>query len=234
MDKIAGIIPARGGSKGIPRKNLAELAGKPLIQYTIDAALESRVLDWIVLSTDDPEIAEMGKQGGAMVPFLRPANLATDTTPMVPVIEHAVNSMLGVGDCEAVMVLQPTSPLRQAKHIVEAVAKYRQGSADGVVSVCEVKEHPYDLVTFAEGEMRLAVGEASEGDRRQDFPEFYFVNGAMYLVRTSVLLNDHTLLPRRCDPYMMDRRYSMDVDSPLDLQLAELMLTPAITKGSAE
>ena len=228
--KILGLIPARGGSKGIPRKNLAPFAGKPLIEHTFEAALGSRELDWVVLSTDDPEIADLGRKAGVMVPFTRPSGLATDTAPMVSVVEHAVTWMEDQEDMPnaAVMLLQPTSPLRQTWHIDEAVAEFRKSDFDGVMSVCEVKEHPYELISLAGEEIRLAFNRPKALSRRQDFPEFYYVNGAIYLVLTSVLMRDHTLFPKRCVPYMMDRLYSLDIDSPLDLRIAECAMSWAL------
>ena len=231
------MIPARGGSKGIPRKNLVSLAGKPLIQYTLEAALESGELEWVVLSTDDEEIAELGRKAGVDVPFLRPSPLATDRTVMVPVIEHAVRwaNEKVQGDLEAVMVLQPTSPFRRARHIDGAARRFREADTDGVVSVSAPVEHPYEFVTFSAGEMRRAVERKMEASRRQDWPKFFFVNGAIYLVRTSALMRDHTLLPRRSVPYLMDQRDSVDIDSVFDLKIAECLLSSqAEASGESE
>ena len=227
---VLGLIPARRGSKGIPNKNLSLLAGKPLVLHTIDTAMKCESLDRIVLSTDDPRIADIGRTAGIMVPFIRPPELATDTTPMVSVVEHAVKWMAEQAGVRtgAVMVLQPTSPLRQAWHIDEAVAEFRRGNPDGVMSVCEVKEHPYELMSFVGEEIRLAFDRPKTFSRRQDFPEFYYVNGAIYLVRTATFLRDHTLFPERCIPYVMDRRYSLDIDSPLDLHIAECTMSWAL------
>jgi len=224
---VLAVIPARGGSEAIPKKNIANLAGKPLIQHTFDAALNSRELELIVLSTDDPEIAELGRRAGVSVPFLRPPELATATASTAPVIEHALawleeNEQSRAG---AVMVLQPTSPLRKSWHIDAAVGLFRESNADAVIGVCEVKEHPYELVSFSGGHMRYAVERPAEALRRQDFPELYFINGAIYLIRTSVLKEGHTLLPEHSIPYIMDRQYSLDIDSTMDLQIAECLLT---------
>ena len=221
-----GVIPARGGSKGIPGKNLAPLAGKPLIQYTFEAALESEELEWVALSTDDEEIAEMGRKTGVEVPFLRPSHLATDDATMLAVIQHTVGWLERCGEIRAhgVMVLQPTSPLRRACHIDEAAHLFRQSNVDGVISVSVPSEHPYDLVTFAAGEMRRVVRREDEGPRRQDWPEAFFINGAIYLVRSSTVMRDNTLLPRRSVPYLMDQRDSVDVDSAFDLQWASYLL----------
>lgn len=223
---ILGLIPARGASTGITKKNLALLAGKPLIQYTFESALESRELDSVVLSTDDPEIADLGHNAGVKVPFMRPPWLSTDEAPTAPVVEHAVTWLWDNWEYrfDAVLVLQPTSPLRQSWNIDEAVKMFRDKNPDGVVSVSEVTEHAYDQVSFAGGEMRPAIERSTDLSRRQDFPALYFINGAIYLVATSVLMRDHTILPKRSIPYVMDRLSSLDVDSTLDLRIAECFL----------
>jgi CMP-N-acetylneuraminic acid synthetase len=224
--RILGLIPARGGSKGVPRKNLASLAGKPLIQYTFDAALGSRELDDVLLSTDDEEIAEAGRRAGVAVPFLRPANLAEDATPMLAVVEHALDYVEGQGNrVGAVMVLQPTSPLRTSLHIDEAIHMYRKTRPPGVVSVCEVKEHPYELVALEDGHLRRAFHRPAAVSRRQDYPAFYYVNGAIYLISRETVAKERSLIPSGSIPYVMDRRDSLDVDEPLDLQLVECFLT---------
>ena len=224
--KILGVIPARGGSKGIPKKNLTPTAGRPLIDYTFEAALHSRELDSVVLSTDDEEIAEHGRRSGIGAPFLRPSSLATDQAPMVPAVQHAVTWLEDHDDREidAVMLLQPTSPLRQAWHIDQAVIKFKEEDSDGLVSVCDVNEHPYEVVYFSNEGIRRALERPAESMRRQDFPQYYFVNGAIYLVRRSVLMEDHTFLPANNTPYVMDRRFSVDVDSPIDIKIAECLL----------
>ena len=227
VGKILGVIPARGGSKGIPRKNLVPLAGKPLIQYTFEAALESEELEWVVLSTDDEEIADLGRKAGVDVPFVRPSHLATDEATTQAVIEHAVCWLERRREIRAdgVMVLQPTSPLRRASHIDEAARLFRQAKADGVISVSPPREHPYDFVTFTPGEMRRAVERQVNSSRRQDWPELFFINGAIYLVRSSVVMSEHTILPGRSLPYLMDQRDSQDVDSTLDLEFVEHLLS---------
>jgi CMP-N-acetylneuraminic acid synthetase len=224
--EVLGIIPARGGSKGIPRKNLTSLAGKQLIQYTFDAALHSKELDSLLLSTDDQEIAEAGRKAGVDVPFMRPASLAGDTTPMLAVVQHALEHMEGQGSrVDAVMVLQPTSPLRTSTHIDEAIRLYQSTMPSGVVSVCEVKEHPYELVALEAGHLRRSFERPAAMSRRQDYPAYYYVNGAIYLVSREAVAKERSLIPPGSVPYVMDRRDSLDVDEALDLQLVECLLT---------
>jgi CMP-N,N'-diacetyllegionaminic acid synthase len=224
---ILGLIPARGGSKSIPRKNLATLAGKPLLAWTAEAALGARRLGRIVLSTDDEEIADAGRRLGLDVPFLRPAELAQDDTPMLPVMRHAADWCAARGDAlDAVVLLQPTSPLRRALHIDEAVALLlADGAADSVVSIVPVP-HQFSPVSV----MRLEGGRLSPflpGPpilRRQDKPLVYARNGPAVLgvrieaLRRGVLYGPTTL------GYVMDARSSLDIDDPDDLWLAEQIL----------
>lgn len=179
----------------------------------------------MLLSTDDEEIAEAGRRAGVAVPFMRPANLAEDATPMLAVVQHALDYVEGQGSrVGAVMVLQPTSPLRTSRHIDEAIRLYRETEPPGVVSVCEVKEHPYELVALEDGHLRRAFERPATTSRRQDYPEFYYVNGAIYLVSRDSVVKKHTLIPERSVPYLMDRRDSLDIDEPFDLQLVECLL----------
>src|SRR5712691_3013598 len=142
--RVLGLIPARGGSKGVPRKNICMVAGKPFLQYTAEAALGALRLDRIVLSTEDDEIAEVGRRCGAEVPFLRPASLAQDTTPMLPVVQHAIRMLEAAGDhFDAVCLLQPTNPLRRASDIDDAIDLLERTQADSVISFVEVSDsHP--------------------------------------------------------------------------------------------
>ena len=219
------MIPARGGSKGIPRKSLVPLAGRPLIEYTTRAALESSELARVVLSTDDLEIAEVGRGLGVDVPFMRPASIAGDTAPMIDVAEHALAELGRQGErYEAILLLQPTSPLRTATHIDEAVRQFRETETDAVIGVSVPSEHPYEMVTFRDEGLQPVIAGAERFSRRQDFPEFHFVNGAIYLVSASALMRERTLLPRRSIPYLMSRRDSLEIDVPFDLELAECLL----------
>lgn len=229
--KILGIIPARGGSKSIPRKNIKDLGGKPLIAWTIDAAKASGVFNRVILTTDDKEIADAGKRCGAEIPFIRPQELAEDKTPTLPVLQHAV-SWLKEHDgyaANAVMLLQPTAPFRQARHIKEAVELFKQSGADSVVSVVEIPGHfsPYwAVVEDADGYAKLFTGDAIHKriPRRQDFPKkTYAHNGAIYLLKTDLLLHPEapSLYGERVKLYPMEEKYSVNIDGPEDWELAE-------------
>ncbi len=226
--EILGLIPARGGSKAIRHKNITALAGRPLLAYTCEAALASQRLTRVVLSTDDPAIAEVGRQSGVEVPFLRPVDLAQDDTPMLEVIQHALRT-LEEGENyrpKAVVLLQPTSPLRRAEHIDAAVNILLEAGADSVVSVIEVPHHfnPVSLmrleggrlVPFVEGPLIL---------RRQDKPVVYARNGPAVLVSSyDTLMTKNDLYGSDCWPYLMDAYDSIDIDSPVDLAIAEALL----------
>ncbi len=224
---ILGLIPARGGSKGIPQKNLAPLAGRPLIAHTIEAGLAAPSLSRLIVSTDDERIAEVSRELGAEVPFLRPAELATDQAPALAVIRHALEWLDQDGwRAEVVVYLQPTSPLRQAEHIEAAVEKLREEQADTVVSVVEVPHHmnPVSVMKLEHGLLTPFLGQ--EGPlRRQDKPRVYARNGPAVLAlrRETVLVRD-TLYGPRTLPLIMEPDESLDIDSPLDLELAEWLL----------
>lgn len=231
--KILGIITARGGSKGVPGKNIKELAGKPLIAYSIEAAGASGVFDRIILSTDDEKIAEVAKRYGCEVPFMRPADLATDTTPHNPVVRHAVMWLKEHENYmpDSVMILQPTAPLRTAAHIREAVAMFETSGADSVVSVAEIPSHyhPQWQFTVDEGNrMAIFTGEKFSQivRRRQDLPKTYTRNGAIYLVNAARLLDptEENLYGNHVAAYIMKPEESVNIDTMEDWEKAEQIL----------
>ena len=226
VSNIIGLIPARGGSKGIPRKNLATLAGKPLIQYTFEAALGSKALDRVILSTEDEEIAELGNSLGIEVPFTRPKSLATDEASTRAVLRHALKWLEDhEGHTPEVLVtLQPTSPLRRAYHIDEAIREFQERDVDSVVSVTPVSEHPYEVVGFANGEMFRPVKRPKGIVRRQQYPPYFYINGAIYVTRSSLLLDQDSGYGKWVYGYEMDSQESIDIDTYLDLQIAECFL----------
>lgn len=217
---VLGLIPARGGSKGIPSKNLAQLASKPLIVWTIEAARAARTLTRAVVSTDDEEIAGVARQQGADV-LDRPARLAADDTPMLEVIRHAL-ARLGAPD--VLVLLQPTSPLRGPDHIDQALLVLLEDDRrDSVVSVVEVPHRfrPGSLMVVEDG--RLRALSTKPQTRRQDKPVVYARNGpAVLALRPERLGAD--LYGGTCYPYVMDERSSIDVDTGFDLRLAGLLL----------
>jgi len=223
------VVPARGGSKGVPRKNLRPVAGRPLVAYTIETALAARhLLHDVVLSTDDVEIAEMGRSLGIDVPFLRPAELAADEVPMAPVLRHAVGFVEGRDGVRMdwVLLLQPTEPFRTVDDIEAALQLARAGGCDSVISVVQVfAVHPV-LMKRIEGDRLLPYCvEEREGTRRQDYdPPAYMRNGAVYLTRRDVVMERGSIWGDVIRPYVMPPERSVSVDSELDLKLVEALM----------
>ncbi|HEY3344596.1 MAG TPA: acylneuraminate cytidylyltransferase family protein [Anaerolineaceae bacterium] len=228
--KILALIPARGGSKGVPRKNIRPLAGRPLIAYTIDAALAVRErLHRVVVSTDDPEIATLAVAHGAEAPFLRPADLAADRSPTLPVLQHAlrfVEEQDGV-QMDWVLLLQPTALFRAAADIHAALDLALAGSCDSVISVVQVfATHPILMKRIEAGRLLPFCIEEPEGTRRQDYrPEAYMRNGAIYLTRRDCLVEKNSIWGEVIRPYIMPEERSVNIDGELDFKLAEFLLT---------
>jgi CMP-N,N'-diacetyllegionaminic acid synthase len=222
-----GIVTARGGSKAIPRKNLALLANKPLLAWTVEVAFESASLDRLVISTDDPEIAEVGKKLGAEMPFPRPAALATDSSTSMDVILHAIRWFADNENYrpDYVLLLQPTSPLRTATDIRESIKLALAKHADSVVSVCETHQHPLWMKRVnEEGRLVDLYPQLSAPTRRQDLSPVFALNGAIYLALRTFLLSERTFISDRTYAYVMPENRSLDVDTPWDLYLANLIL----------
>lgn len=224
---MLGLIPARGGSKSIPSKNLALLGGKPLVQHTIETAMKCKCLDRIVMSTDDGEIADVGRSLGIEVPFTRPESLATDYATTLSVQRHALG-WLSTNEGympEAMVTLQPTSPFRMAQHVDEAIDEYLRKDADSVIGVTPVREHPYGIVGFTNDRMFRVMEFPKPPIPRQDYPPLFHINGALYLTKRSVLLRSENGIGDRVHGYVMDPEFSIDIDTPFDLILAEWLLT---------
>lgn len=232
---ILGVIPARGGSKSVPRKNITLIHGKPLIAYTIEAAQHSRLLTHFLVSSDDPEIIAVARKYGAPVPFVRPAELATDIAPTLPVVQHAVGEMERMHGItyDFVVLLQPTTPLRLPEDIDAALEKLVATGADSVISVCDVGAyHPARMRMIEDDRLvELPVREPKEMARRQDLPPVYIRNGAIYAVRRDVVMLQNTMSGGDCRPYIMPEERSVNVDSMLDLLLAEILLRPPVPPG---
>jgi CMP-N,N'-diacetyllegionaminic acid synthase len=214
----------------VPRKNLAPVAGKPLIAYTIDAALQCEDLTRTMLSTDDPEIANAARTMGCDVPYLRPAELATDATPTVDVMLHALGWLEEREGFrpQFLVVLQPTSPLRTADDIACALAMLDEDAVDAVVGVAVPSTHPQWAMTVAQdGYLSRYLPQESIPTRRQDLAPVYTPNGAVFAIRREALQSERTLYPRRTVAYVMPPERSLDIDSPWDLQVAELLIREA-------
>lgn len=223
---IAGIIPARGGSKGVPRKNIRRLMDKPLVQYTIDAAKVSKHLSCFAVSTEDAEIASIVKSAGAMV-IDRPYDLAKDDSPTLPSISHAVSWLEEQYQrrLDYIIILQATTPLRTGNDIDNAIEKLLVSGADSVVSVCAVTHfHPSKLKKIIDNRLLPYLENEIEGTRRQDLPPVYIRNGGIYAVRRTVIMDEKSIFGKDCRPYIMPIERSVEIDSEFDFKIAELML----------
>lgn len=226
--RVLGLIPARGGSKGIPRKNIRALGGRPLLQWTVDAALAARTLARVILSTDDRQIADMGASFGVAVPFLRPAELAEDGTTTLAVAAHALQSLENSGDYyDAVCILQPTSPFRRASDIDACVSLLSESGADCVLSVLPVpaEYNPHWVYFRAEdGSLRLSTGELQPIPRRQLLPAAFHRDGSVYVSRRDAIMVRHTLYGSRVLGHQVTA-HSINLDTLSDWERAESMIS---------
>jgi CMP-N-acetylneuraminic acid synthetase len=233
MTNIVGLITARGGSKSIPNKNIMLLAGKPLIAWTIEEAMKNNYLKRLIVSTDSPEIARVASDWDAEVPFLRPAEFAQDSSSHVSVIEHAIHWMKkNEGEVpEYILLLQPTSPLRTTEDIDGAISIALERDADSVVSVCEANSHPYLTKRIMDdGTLEDFMISEILYLRRQDLPPAFALNGAIFLNRTESLLRYRTFTPKGTRAFLMPPERSLDIDTPWDFYLAELILQDKMRK----
>lgn len=223
--RVLGVVPARGGSRGVPRKNIAPLGGRPLLDWTAGAALASR-LDRVVLSTDDDAIAAVGRAAGLDVPFLRPAELATDDAASIDVMLHALDSAEATdGPYDAVMMLQPTTPLRASADIDGALDLLSASDADAVISVADVGGHHPARMKWLDGDRLIdpPYAEAVENQPRQQLRRTVIRNGALYLTRTEVLRR-RSFKGDHCLALVMPDERSVNIDTPFDLLVAEALV----------
>lgn len=219
---VLAIIPARGGSKGVPRKNIRTVAGKPLIAWTIEEAKKSRYIDRLILSSEDPEIIRVAGEWGCDVPFVRPAELAQDDTPGIEPVLHALTLL---PDYDYVVLLQPTSPLRTVEDIDGAVELCLSKAVKACVSVVEPTKSPYWMFKLdREGHMYPLIDTGELASRRQDLPKVFALNGAVYVAECEWLKEKRTFLAEGTLAYEMLAERSADVDSEADLHWCELLL----------
>jgi len=226
MTHILGIIPARGGSKGIPRKNMYPLAGKPLIWYTFQAAQASTMLTRTILTTDDEAIADYGRQQQIEVPFMRPPELAQDDTPSPAVIQHALDFLADDYQPDLIVLLQPTAPLRQGQHIDAAIQLLLDKNGGSVVSVALVPAHCHPYWSFVIDENTVMQPFDSRGgpqrySRRQLLPSVYYRNGAVYVIRRELIQEQNTLYGKNPLAYIMPPDVSVNIDDIEDIWMAE-------------
>ncbi len=221
---VLAVVPARGGSRGVPRKNLRLLAGRPLILHTLDAAHASRHVDRTVVSTEDDEILRVVRAHGGDAPFTRPADLARDETPTMAVVRHAIESLSARYDYT--VVLQPTSPLRTAEDIDACLLRCERDDAPACVSVCPAVPHPAWVFSLGAGGRLVPVLGGDRPVRRQDLPPAFALNGAVYAARTGWLLATGSFLAPETVAHVMPRERSVDVDDETDLLVCEALLRP--------
>lgn len=222
--KILAIIPARGGSKRLPGKNIKVLNGKPLVQWTIESAIGVDEVKRVVVSTDSQEIADISMKAGAEVPFLRPGELATDTSSTSDVIKHTLDFYKNIGEeYDFILLLQPTSPLRNVLHNKQAIELLKSKRADAVVSLCECEHSPLWANTLADDlSMNNFIRDELKATRSQDLPKYYRLNGAIYLSRVTRFYQEKSLfLSSNIYGYKMNNESSVDIDHELDFLLAE-------------
>jgi CMP-N,N'-diacetyllegionaminic acid synthase len=226
--RILGIIPARGGSKGVPGKNIKLLNGKPLLKYTSEIALESQFLTAVILSSDDNQIITVAKSLGIQVPFIRPEELAQDTTPTIDVIIHALqwyeNQTVFF---DAVCLLQVTSPFRTVEFLNKAIEKFIASGCDSLVSVQKVPHEYNPHWTFevnTEGNLKIATGEEKIISRRQELPDAYHRDGSIYIMKTKVLLQQHSLYGKSISFIESAPEFYVNIDTVDDWEKAEQMI----------
>lgn len=218
---VLAVIPARGGSKGVPRKNLADLAGKPLIAWTIEAARGSKFIDRTILSSEDREIIDAARKLGCEVPFVRPADLATDEASGAETVAHAMSV---VGDCNYVVLLQPTSPLREPEDIDRCIERCVTRNANSCISFAPLTK-PLEWLFHIDGEMDpTPVFEVGSLGRRQDWNTAYHPNGAVYVAKASWFLERRSFYGPGMCAYLMPPERSLDIDTPYDFRLARQLL----------
>ena len=227
--KIFALIPARSGSKGIPGKNIKMLGGKPLISYTIQAGLKCSELADIIVSTNDEEIAQISKDAGASVPFLRPANLATDESPTIDTVIHAVHFLENQNEFyDAICLLQPTCPFRSQEEISQAIRHFKDSGADSLMSVREVP-HQYNPHWVFEHKpnspyLRIATGESQIISRRQNLPKAYFRDGSVYIAKTQLIKAHHSLYGNKIAYFLNQQSIYLNLDTPSDWDRAEQLI----------
>lgn len=220
--KVLGLITARGGSKGVPHKNILSVGGKPLLVWTVDAGLGSTVIDQLILSSDDEGIMSVGRSHGCEVPFCRPPELATDESSSMDVVLHALDNKQGF---DVVVLLQPTSPLRTAADIDAACKLFANQCAPACVSVCAVEQNPYWMYKLDElGRLSPLIDGPDRYTRRQDLPPIYVPNGAIYIADVAWLRQSRSFLTHETIAYKMPSDRSLDIDTFADIEMLQRRL----------
>ena len=223
--RCIGIIPARGGSKRLPGKNTMMFYGKPLIFWSIEAAIKSEFIDCVVVSTDDEETIDISKKFGASIPFVRPDIISTDSATSIDVVRHAIDFLKQSGDCyDYVVVLQPTSPLRTSEHVDDAIHEFVDKNANCVVSVTKAG-HPTEWINEVDDSGSLKNFILDDKKKSQDYSDKYILNGAIYIIKESLISEYNSMIiPKKGFAYIMKQKDSIDIDNFFDLQVAECFM----------
>jgi CMP-N,N'-diacetyllegionaminic acid synthase len=220
---VLAVIPARGGSKGIPRKNIRDLCGKPLIAWTIEEAKKSKYIDRLILSSEDLEIIEVAKEWGCDVPFVRPTELAQDQTPGIDPVLHAIEQL---PPYQYIVLLQPTSPLRSVGDIDGCIEQCVSNKVSSCVSVTEADRSPYWMYLLDEkNRMRPLLDSRQTINRRQELPAIFALNGAVYVAKSDCLTVSRTFVTADAVAYQMPKERSVDIDTEMDLAYVKAMIT---------
>lgn len=217
---VAALIPARGGSKGIPNKNRKIFKGKTLIERTIKQAIDSDYIKRVIVLTDDLEIAEISKKAGAEIPFIRPDYLATDKSPIIETVIYTLEMLPELSD---IILLQPTSPLRRVSDINNIIELRNIHKRHSAVSVCEISEYPEWMFRVQNNYMTNLLPQAKLSKRRQDLEKFYILNGALYLSTRKHIFENLNFISKETLPYLMEKKFSVDIDDEIDWHYAELI-----------
>jgi len=227
MSMVLAVIPARGGSKGVPRKNIRLLCGKPLLAHAIECGRACPEVDHVIVSTEDTEIADIARDYGADVPFMRPAPLAEDTAPMLPVLQHAVEQAeVRYGQrLELLVLLDPTGPLRIPDDISRCVELARGGNCDAVISGNRAHRSPYFNMVAPDGDyVKLAAASATGVGRRQDSPPVYDLNTVVWVYSRRALMQEQARIPKKSRIYLVPPERALDLDSELDFEILEAII----------
>ena len=225
---ILGVVPARGGSKGVPGKNIRPVLGKPLIAYSIECGLRCPSIDRLIVSTDSPEIAEIAQHLGSEVPFMRPSELAGDLVPMLPVLQHSLQAAeKHYGKIvEALVLLDPTGPLRTVDDVEGCLKLFRRSHCDAVISGNTAHRSPYfNMVAQRDGYIHLVIPTAESIGRRQDSPPVYDLNTVVWVYSRKALMDEAARIPRRSLLYLVPAERSIDIDTELDFKILEFLMS---------
>ncbi len=224
---IVGITPARGDSKGIKNKNIRQLFEKPLVAYSIECGLACPSIDHMIVSTDSSNIADISRSYGAEIPFMRPSKLAADDTPMMPVLEHALNNCEKIYNkrIAALVLLDATSPLRTVNDVENCIKILWDGDCDAVISAAPARRNPFfNMVVSENGFIKLAIEPDKPITRRQDCPEVYDLTNSIWVFSRKAILKEKERIPEKSKLYLMDAGQSVDVDSEIDLKVLETLM----------